>query len=607
MPRRPNPDSKQAARVPNRLVPKRLVPIGLVPKWLHPLVVAFSALCLLGWFSPEISDPDFWWHLKTGQYIAETHSLPVPDPFAYTTSMARPSSTAEPRTRQFNLTHEWLAQVLMYSIYRAGGFAAIVLARAAALAGFCALVGLVAYHRRRSFWASVAAAFAAASVAGTFTADRPYQITFLLLAVTLVVVETARSETGHWERGHWETGRRLWLLPPLFLVWGNCHGGYFLGWVVLGAYSAEALVLSLRKQPAPGARRSWPGRLWLVSAISVLVCGINPNGFRIFAVLLAYRGSFLQNRLLEWAKPSLWPPQAFSVLLVAAGGVMLWAHRRVRIADWLLYALFAAAALSAQRNMILIALTAPVFIVAYFPGSLRLPAWSEFALLLLVVGSLASGLARGNFFQLRPADWRYPAGAADFLLANHIGQPLFNTYEYGGYLMWRLWPRERVFIDGRALSESVFMDYARILYNHDESDGGKTADQLLDAYGVQVIVMNSFEYTTGPVYMLAPALADPKQTSWKLVFQDPQALVFMRHPPPQIRALDSLQVLSHMEDECALHIEREPQYPRCARGLGQVFSKIGDYARARKWIGEYLSHPHAPDLEAEQAYQNLGR
>ena len=165
-------------------------------------------------------------------------------------------------------------------------------------------------------------------------------------------------------------------------------------------------------------------------------------------------------------------------------------------------------------------------------------------------------------FQLRTARWRYPAGAADFLLANHIDAPLFNTYEYGGYLMWRLWPRQRVFIDGRALSESVFMDYARILYNHDDSDG-KSADQLLDQYGVQAIVMNSFEYTTGPIYLLAPALADPKQTTWKLVFQEPQAMVFLRHPPPQMPILDSLQVLTHMEDECALHIEHEPQYARC--------------------------------------------
>jgi hypothetical protein len=548
-----------------------------------PLLI-LSALFLWGLFSPEISDPDFWWHLKTGQYIVQKHALPVPDPFAYTTATARPSYPAEPRTRQFNLTHEWLAQALMYSVYRAGGFAGIVLARASALLGFCALIGLAVWRRRGDFHLALGAAFAAAGVAYHFTADRPYQITFLLLAVTLVLVEMRR----------WR-----WLLPPVFLIWANCHGGYFLGWLVLGAYSAEALFHHLRKRPYPGS-----GQLWLVSAVCVLLCGLNPNGFHVFQVLLNYRASFLQGRLLEWARPRLWPPQEISVLLFAAAAMLLWARRRVRMADWLLFAAFTAAALSAQRNIILVGLVAPVVIAAYLPWTPRLPVSAQFAMAILIAGGLAIGVARGNFFQLRAAEWKYPSGAADFLLANGIAQPMFNTYEYGGYLMWRLWPLERVFIDGRALSESVFMDYARILYNHDGSDG-QSADQLLDRYGVEVIVMNSFEYTTGPIYLLAPALADPQQTTWKLVYNDPQALVFMRRPPPQIHPLDSLQVLTHMEDECSLHMEHEPQYPRCARGLGQIFAKLGDFSRARKWIGEYLAHPHQPDPEAEQAYQQM--
>ena len=80
---------------------------------------------------------------------------------------------------------------------------------------------------------------------------------------------------------------------------------------------------------------------------------------------------------------------------------------------------------------------------------------------------------------------------------------------------------ERTFIDGRALSESVFQDYARILYNHDASDGQPSGEDLLARYGVQVIVMNTFEPSTGPIYLLAPSLADPAQTAWKLVYNDP--------------------------------------------------------------------------------------
>jgi hypothetical protein len=272
--------------------------------------------------------------------------------------------------------------------------------------------------------------------------------------------------------------------------------------------------------------------------------------------------------------------------------------------DWLLFLAFAPAAVSAQRNTFLIGFLAPILIASYFPWKPRFPVFAQWAAAALVVCALGVGIVSGSFFQLRAAEWRYPAGAADFLLAHHITEPIFNTYEYGGYLIWRLWPQERVFIDGCAPSESTFMDYARILYNRDASDG-KSADELLDGYGIQTMVMNSFEYADGLVYLLGPALADPRRSDWKLVYSDAQAMVFMRHPPPGVEPLDSLRVLDHMETECALHIEREPQYPRCARGLGQVFTRIGDFPRARRWIGVYLAHPHDPDPEAEQAYQRL--
>ena len=550
----------------------------------RPLLMALSAVLLVAWFSPEISDPDFWWHLRTGQYICEKHSLPVPDPFAYTTATARPAYAGEERTRDFNLTHEWLAQALFYLIYRAAGFGGVVLFRAAMLTAFCALAGLLAWRRCGGFYGALAAAFATAGVASGFAVDRPYLVTFVLLASTIAILETRRS---------------MWLLPPLFLIWANCHGGYFLGWVVVAAYSAEALVLKWRKQPLPGARR-----LWIVSAVAVLASGVNPNGFRILEILLYYRSSYMTSRLLEWAPPRLWPPGEFTLLLFGAAALLLWARRRVRLVDWLLFLAFAMAGLSAQRNTFLIGFLAPVLMASYFPWKPRLPVFAPYAAAALVVGALGVGIARGSFFQLRAAEWKYPAGAADFLLAHHVTDPLFNTYEYGGYLIWRLWPQERVFIDGRALSESTFMDYGRMLYNHDAS-GGKSAEELLDGYGIQAIAMNSFEYTNGLVYLLAPALADPARTDWKLVYSDAQAMVFMRHPPAGVLPLDSLRVLDHMEAECALHVEREPQYPRCARGLGQVFEQVGDFARALRWIGVYLAHPHEPDLEAEQEYQRL--
>ena len=164
-----------------------------LPRWFRPMLLVLSAALLLGWFSPEISDPDFWWHLKTGQYILQNRSLPVPDPFAYTTAMGTPAYAGEPRTRYFNLTHEWLAQVLLYVLYRAGGFGAVVLFRAVLLSLVCGIVGWVVWHRCGGFYRALAAAFASAGVLSAFAADRPFVITFLFLALTIAILESTRE------------------------------------------------------------------------------------------------------------------------------------------------------------------------------------------------------------------------------------------------------------------------------------------------------------------------------------------------------------------------------------------------------------------------------
>jgi hypothetical protein len=546
------------------------------PRWLPALLAGLAALLLLGWFSPAIYDSDFWWHLKTGQYIVQNHRLPVPDPFAFTTASAPEGYPGEFLTRHFNLTHEWLAQVLFYAIWRMAGLGGIVLLRAVLLTAFCGLTGWMAFRRGCGFYLSFAAALAAAAVAHEFAYDRPYLITFVLLAVAALILES---------------GRRLWLLPPLFAIWANCHGGFFLGWVLVGAYSAEAL-----------RAKRW--RVPLFGGAAILASGVNPNGFRVLQVLLYYRQSFLTSKLMEWSAPRLWPPGAFTLLLLAAAGVLLWKRREVRLSDWLLFAAFGAAALSVQRNAFLMGFLAPVLIASYLPRRLTLPRLAQFAVAPLLLVALAIGIGCGGMFQLRSAEWKLPSGAADFLLAHRITQPIFNTYEYGGYLIWRLWPQERVFIDGRALGETVFRDYGRILYNVDEA-GEPGAQALLDRYGVQVLVMNTFEYSQGLLYMLAPALAGPSQNNWKLVYSDPTAVIFMRQPPPGVQAIDSMRVFDHMEAECDLHIQHEPQYPRCARSLGQVFSRLGEFDRARRWLAVYLAHPHDPDPEAEQAYQRL--
>ncbi len=551
--------------------------VATAPRWLRAALVAIAACLLMGWFSREFGDPDAWWHLKTGQYIWQNRALPVPDPFSYTAYMGKPAYGGEEMTRRFNLTHEWLAQVIFYLAYAAAGFPGIILLRAVLLTLFCALVGLLAWHRSQSFYRSLGAALACALIADRFVSDRPFLITFVLLAATMLILER---------------GRRLWLLPPLFVFWSNCHGGYFLGWFVLAAYCVDTF---LKK----GDRH-----IYYVTAFCILVSGLNLNFYAAIPVFFAYRQSPMQSALLEWHHTAVWPLEPFGVLLFATIAVVIAAYRRLRPVDWILFLAFAASAIFAVRNVILVGLIGPVLIAAYLPWKRVLPAAGEWLVAALLLAAALLGIVNGTSFQLRAAEWKYPRGAVDFLAAHHITAPLFNSYEDGGYLMWRLWPEQKVFIDGRALNESVAEDYKRIAWNADTT-GGKTADQLLDQYGIEVILMPGFEFTGGSAFLLPASLADPSQAKWRLVYQDAQGMVFMRQPPAGVQPLNSLDALASMETQCTEYIKHDPVHPGCARSLGDLFTRIGEIPKARQWLNFYLEHRTGPDPEAEGMYQRL--
>ena len=151
---------------------------------------------------------------------------------------------------------------------------------------------------------------AAGVIARSAATDRPFLITYLLMAITLWILERRRP---------------LWVLPPLFAFWANAHGGYFMGWVLLGAYCGEALFLRLRKQPPPDEKT-----LWAASLVAILASGLNPTYFNVVPGMFAYRQSLLQKSLKEWHSPDLWPPSWYSALLFASAALYCFGHAAVR-------------------------------------------------------------------------------------------------------------------------------------------------------------------------------------------------------------------------------------------------------------------------------------
>ena len=405
-----------------------------------------------------------------------------------------------------------------------------------------------------------------------FQQSRPFLVTFVLLAVTMAILERRR----------W-----MWALVPVFIFWANCHGGYFMGWVMLGAYCGEALIQRLRKRPVEGERQ-----LWLVTIACFLASAINPNGFRVIEIMLLYRSSSIQSSNLEWQYPAFWEPSGYSLVLFGSLVAMLLSWRRTRPVDWILYFVFAAASLLAVRNTILMGLVGAVLLGAYLPG--------------VEAGHSGRGGIRGRGsagarHRVRCARRQRVSIARRGVAAAHPGGGLSEGAQRHRPHVQHLRKRRLPGLASLARAARFHRPARpqrrglRGLQSHPllrRSNGGKSADELLNKYGIEVLVLDGFDRFSGKVHTLAAALSDPRQTEWKLVQADDRSIVFMRHPPPGVQPLNNLQALTSIETQCQQQIEHDPKQPACARGIADLYTLIGEKARAAQWMTYYESRSH---------------
>ena len=201
------------------------------------LFFVLLALCTVG-----VKDPDIWWHLKTGQIIAFTHSVPHTDPFSW--SMGGSPWVA----------HEWLSELVMYGLFAAGGFPLLVLFFGCLSALAFLLASLTS---DAPIFPAGLAAFIGAVGAATVFGPRPQIFSILLASVFFYVLEKRR----------W-----LWALVPLTVIWVNLHGGFAVGLGIILLYSVGALL--------EGDRRS-SARFALLFLACLAVVPINPHGVKL--------------------------------------------------------------------------------------------------------------------------------------------------------------------------------------------------------------------------------------------------------------------------------------------------------------------------------------
>jgi hypothetical protein len=453
------------------------------------------------------ADPDFWWHLRTGQLIAETRLIPHADPFSFTNSGK--AWTA----------HEWLAELGIYGLYRLGGFWLLVLVFSLIMTAAYLLTYLACSPASRPYGAGFAVLLGALASAPAWGV-RPQMLSLFFFALALLCLDRYQ-----------QTRRPGYLipLPLLTLLWVNLHAGYFLMFAAIGLHlTGEVLdqLLALRRGGKPNGRPMLDLALALgVSAVAALA---NPNGYHILAYpFQTLTSPSMQQYIQEWFSPdfhqSQWQPLAW--LFLALMACVLLARRPVSMTRLLLTVFFAYAALKSMRNVPLFAVaTVPVLAEQLVPlfgtrpqvqSPPRLFRWLNplvLALALLLAGMQFVSIVSHQAEAERDS---FPTAAADWILRNRPPVNLYNTYGWGGYLIWRIYPDYRVYIDGRA---DLYGD--RFIYAYQEIYHAEPGWQAgLDAARVNTVVIERGE-------PLAYALAS--SNLWDEVFRDEVSVIFVR-------------------------------------------------------------------------------
>jgi hypothetical protein len=272
--------------------------------------------------------------------------------------------------------------------------------------------------------------------------------------------------------------------------------------------------------------------------LDLLVVPLNPNGLRMFSYPVeTLRSAAMQNYIAEWASPNFHRAEYWPFLLLALGifAALSWSRRRVRSRDLLLLLVSLYAALCSIRMIPLFALIATPLLcqrLGHWPGnSSRLrpgspnPArdWLNGAIVLAMVVFAAVHTTQVVQRQAQVELQRFPARAIAFLETHAQSARIFNHYDWGGYLIWRLYPSTRVFIDGRA-----------DVYGQQLLDEFAETYQLKDNWQ-----QNLRRWNIGTVFVpSASALAIGLQNSpgWTVSYKDAQAIVLnapARASPPE--------------------------------------------------------------------------
>ncbi len=485
------------------------------------LLPAFVILFMLRGTSILLADGDTGWHIRTGEWILQHRTVPTVDLFSFT----------KPHAVWFSW--EWGWDLLFAPVHQAWGLAGVAFANLVLL---CLISALLYRLVRRCCENDVLAMlFTAVALAGSTIhwLARPHLFSWLF--VLLFSHALASSEEGN--------TKPLWYLPVLTLAWVNIHGAFFVGiFMVLTSAIGEVITVLMK-----GKQISWrvvyrQARPYLVCAALCLGASfINPYTWHLHRHVFGYLHDFkLLDQIQEYQSIDFhhFPAIFFEFMVLLGAAAIAWCLQRARFGPAILMLVWAHLALVSARNI-------PIFLFIAAPwvacmvrdalSSLKVAGWlSRFRAAVVDIYTelqpierigrwhlvsvaavlfMACSLAKGNHKLQAEFDSKtFPVNAIPAIQA--MKDPHVFTYDqWGDYLIYRLYPSTRVFVDGRG--EFYGADFL--------TDCGRAINARYDweaklkRFGVDTVLLR----------VDAP-LAEVLKTSrnWKLVFDDGFLVIF---------------------------------------------------------------------------------
>lgn len=420
-------------------------------KYFEYLALAVLLITFFGFFAVKVWDIDFWWHIAAGRDILENGAIPSVDPFGVYDAASVCGQTV--------LKSEWLGQVTLYSVYRWFGLDGIIIFRAGVLALCLAIV----YLRCRLAAPTSLFALAITGLAGLailhHTGERPQLLSFLLLSLLFLLLDIFMRSGKRWP---------LYLIPPVMLLWSNIHAGALMGVAALGLFSVGYV---LENRWAQGYFNTPQNRLMaLVVGLSCIILVAAPSGFDTFKCIIFQQTGSIRELVSEYASPwSLWPSTLYywafiGVTLVSLPGFF----SKTYLKQGALVIVLGLISVVGYRYIPLFVLVAAPYVAASLNRMLswiKLPTVAiQLFVLVAALTFLGYGFRQGKAFQHGLEEQRFPVGAVAFIKANELGGKMFNTMNWGGYLLWNLSGTANLFIDGRTLDPYRVAPYTNILW-----------------------------------------------------------------------------------------------------------------------------------------------